>query len=320
MPATTRALRARRPRVFTLPVIATLALGALLGPLVATQPAYAADTAGMTITKTATKTDLVRGDTFNYSIQVGCSVLNQECINATLRDSIPPQFSLGIAETINITPALPANISIVGQTVTVAFRAPLQDPDGQFGLFNEAVTVTIPVTVRQNLPFTPTPLTIPNTATVDSDNTAPQESSVDVTLRVPLELGTTASKSFTPSPVLGAVGSPTTVTVGGTNTSNSPVDTFTIQDPETPASATGIFAETLLVGSLGTVVRPAGATLATVSVWDATVSGWVAAAPVAAASPLSFPPGVLATNIRGVRIAFTSGGSAAIPTGATASF
>ncbi len=303
-----------------MPAIAAVALGALLGPLMVAQPAFAADTAAMTLSKTADKTVLVPGDTFNYRIQVGCSVLTQECINATMLDTIPSQFIVGSAATINLTPAVPANVTVTGQNVSVAFQAPLSNPLGQIGLDNQIVTVTIPVTVRSNLPYTPSPLTIPNTATVDSDNTAPRQSSFDVTVTVPLQLATTASKSFTPSTVLGVVGSPTTVTVGGTNTANSLIDTFTIQDPQTPVAATGIFAETLLVNSLGTVVWPAAATSATVSAWDATVSNWVAAVPVAAPGPLSLPAGVALADIRGVRIAFTSGASAAIPTGATASF
>ena len=303
-----------------MPAIAAVALAALLGPLLVAQPAYAANTAAMTLSKTADKTVLVPGDTFNYRIQVGCSVLTQECTNATLLDTIPAQFIVGSADSVNLTPAVPASVSITGQNVSVAFQAPLSNPVGQVGLDNQIVTVTIPVTVRSTLPHTPTPLTIPNTATVDSDNTAPRASSADVTLSVPLQVSTTAAKSFMPSTVLGVVGSPTTVTAGGTNTSNSLIDTFTIQDPQTPVGATGIFAETLAIGSLQAVVWPAGATRATVSVWNAAISDWIAAVPVAAPGPLSFPTGVAATDIRGVRIAFTSGASALIPTGATASF
>lgn len=304
------------------PLVATLALGSLLGPLMAAQPAYANNTAGMTLTKSVSATELVPGETFTYSMQVGCSVLTQECINATLTDTIPSQFIVGAAGTLNITPAVPADVTVSGQQVTVAFRSPLSNPAGQVGLGNELITVTVPLTVRSNLAFTPTPVTVTNTAFVDSDNTAPQQSSVDVSLTVPLQVSTTASKSFAPSTVLGAPGSPTTVTVGGTNTSNSPVDTFTIQDPETPVAATGIFAETLLITSLSSVVWPQGSTSAQVSVWDAGAEppGWVAADPVDAQEALSFPADVALEDIRGVRIAFTSGTTAAIPTGATASF
>ncbi len=318
-----RTVRGRRRFVNRVrPLVATLALGALLGPLMGAQPAYANNTAGMTLTKSITATELVPGETFTYSMQVGCSVLTQECINATLTDTIPSQFIVGAPGTLNITPAIPADITVSGQQVTVAFRSPLSNPSGQVGLGNELITVTVPLTVRSDLAFTPTPVTITNTAFVDSDNTAPQESSVDVSLTVPLQVATTASKSFAPSTVLGAPGSPTTVTVGGTNTSNSPIDTFTIQDPETPLAAAGIFAETLLVTSLSSVVWPQGSTSAQVSVWDAGAEppGWVAADPVAAQQPLSLPAGVALDDIRGVRIAFTSGATAAIPTGATASF
>lgn len=299
---------------------AFLALVALLGPLLIVDPAYASDTAAMTLSKAADKTELVPGDTFNYQIQVGCSVLTQECINATLEDTIPSEFIVGSAGSVNLTPALPADVTIVGQDVTVRFEAPLSSPIGQVGLANQIVTVVIPVTVRSDLPHTPVPITVTNTAMVDSDNTAPRSSATDVTLTVPLQLSTTASKAFAPSTVLGVAGSPTTVTAGGTNTSNSPVDTFTIQDPETPTALTGIFAETLQVNSLDSVVWPAGATSATVSVWDASTSTWVDGASVLAPGVLSLPISVPVSDIRGVRIAFSSGVSAAIPTGAIASF
>jgi len=303
-----------------MPLAAVMALLGLMSPLVTAAPAYAADTAAMTLSKTADLTEVEPGDTFNYRIQVGCSVLTQECINATLTDSIPSQFIVGAAGTINVTPPLPADVSVVGQDVTVEFQAPLASPVGQFGLSNEIVTVVVPVTVRSDLPFTPTPLTIPNTAVVDSDNTAAKDSSVDVTLTVPLQLATTASKSFAPSTVLGAVGSPTVVTIGGTNTSNSLIDTFTVQDPQLPEVGTGIFAETLLVQSLDDAQWPQGATSAIVSVWNANDLTWVEGDSVAAPGALALPAGVAAADIRGVRIAFSSGGAAAIPTGATASF
>lgn len=274
----------------------------------------------MTLAKTADKIELVPGDTFNYQIQVGCSVLTQECINATLEDTIPSEFIVGVPSSVTLTPAVPANIMIVGQDVTVEFQAPLSSPLGQVGLANQIVTVVIPLTVRSNLPHTPTPITVTNTAHVDSDNTAPRSSATDVTLTVPLQLATTATKAFAPSTVLGVPGSTTTVTAGGTNTSNSLVDTFTIQDPETPTVLTGIFAETLQVNSLESVVWPVGATSAIVSVWDASTSTWVDAASVPAPGVLSLPVSVPVADIRGVRIAFSSGASAAIPTGATASF
>ncbi len=299
---------------------ASVAIVALIGPLLTVDAAFAADTAAMTVSKTADKTELVPGDTFNYQIQVGCSVLTQECINATLEDTIPSEFIVGAPGSVNMTPAVPANVTIVGQDVTIEFQAPLANPIGQVGLTNQIVTVVIPLTVRSDLPHTPVPITITNTAHVDSDNTAPRSSPTDVTLTVPLQLATTATKAFAPSTVLGVVGSPTAVTAGGTNTSNSPVDTFTIQDPENPTVLTGIFAETLQVNSLESVVWPAGATSAIVSVWDASTSAWVDAAAVPVPDPLSLPASVPVADIRGVRVAFSSGATAAIPTGATASF
>src|SRR5690606_9408555 len=123
-------------------------------------------------------------------------------------------------------------------------------PAGQFGLANQTVTITIPVTVRTNLPYTPTPITAQNTATITADNAAQKTAHAQTTVAVPLNVATTANKTFSPTSVLGTAGSATTVTVGGTNTSNSPVDSFIIQDPQTPAAGSGIFATTLRVDSL----------------------------------------------------------------------
>src|SRR5690606_34131097 len=123
------------------------------------------------------------------------------------------------------------DIDVTGQVVTVDFSAPLTSPIGQVGHPGGTVTVTIPVRVRNNLPYTPTVVPLENTATATADNTADQTATAVTNLDVPLHLATVATKTFAPSTVLGVAGSTTTVTVGGTNTSNSPVDSFIIQDP-----------------------------------------------------------------------------------------
>src|SRR5690606_25388861 len=124
---------------------------------------------------------------------------------------------------------------------------------------------------------------------------------------------------FAPTTVLGVVGASTTVTAAGRNTSNTEIDTFVIQDPAGTVSDAGIFASTLRVDSLGTVVWPASAETATVAVWSADTADWVSAAPVAAGGALSLPSGVAADDIRGVRISFASA-SPEMKTGETASF
>lgn len=296
--------------------VALAVAGIAVGPVAAAQ---AADTAGMTIQKSASTATVTEGTTFNWQIQVGCSVLEQECINASVSDAIPSQLIVGDAGSISLTPPVPADVTVVGQQVTVAFTGALANPVGAHGLGNEIVTITVPVTVRSDLPYTPTPIQLTNTAVADADNTSPKSASADVELAVPLHVTTSASKSFEPASLLGVTGAATTVKVGGTNTSNSVVDTFTIQDPQDPAAG-GIFASTLRVDGLGAVTWPAGAVSATVSAWDASVPGWVSAPSIAVGTTPTLPSGVAAADIRGVRIVFSSGATPGMATGETASF
>lgn len=301
-------MRNRSERSF---VASALALSlAVLTLLIPAQAAHAADTAGLTIQKTVSTPNVMPGETFNWVVQVGCSVLEEECINAQLVDVIPSEFIVGAAATVGMVPALDsaghASVSVSGQTVTVDFSVPLASPPGQNGLDNQIVTITIPVTVRSNLPHTPLPVTVTNTAVITADNATQQTATADVSLTVPLNVATTANKSFAPGTVLGVPGSQTTVTFGGTNTSNSPVTEFSIQDPQTPAALAGIFAETLRVTSLGTVTWPAGAVNATVSVWDAVTETWLAGVTANVGDTLALPPAVPLDDIRGVRVTFTS--------------
>lgn len=309
----------RRGQVVTAVLSAWVVVVSLLTPAAA----FAADTAGLTIQKKVSSGSVIPGETLNWSIEVGCSVLTEECINAQLIDTIPDELIVGGAGTIAMTPPLNetglAVIDVTGQVVTIDFDMPLSTPLGQVGLANETVTITIPVTVRTDLPYSAEPVIVQNVAEISADNATSKTATAQTAITIPLNVATTATKTFSPSTVLGVAGSGTTVTVGGTNTSNSPVDLFIIQDPQTPLAASGIFADTLRVDSLDAVVWPAGAESAVVSVWDASTLGWVPAAAVNAGDPLTLPAAVAADNIRGVRIAFFSS-TPAMQTGETASF
>ncbi|MBX3095024.1 MAG: LPXTG cell wall anchor domain-containing protein [Cryobacterium sp.] len=316
-------MKNRPERAFLASALAlTVAVATLLVPV---QPAFAADPAGLDIQKGVSKAAVGPNETLQWTIQVGCSVITDHCVNAQLVDVIPPQFQVGGVAEINMAPDFlsvgHADLTVVGQTVTVDFKRPLPSPVGQVGIDNNdgTITITIPVTVRNDLQHTPAPIVVTNTATVTADNAPSESATADVELYVPLHVATTATKTFAPDDILGLAGTSTTVTVGGTNTSNSPVDTFTIQDPQVPAFGTGIFAETLEVASLGTVTWPASATHATVSVWDANTLDWVDGPEVEVGNPLELPGTVLTTDIRGVRITFTSP-TPDMQTGQTAGF
>ncbi len=287
--------------------------------------AFAADAAALRNTTTASATNVVMGQSFNYVIEVGCSVLTDECVNAVLTDTIPSQFIIGDASTIlttgDITPE-ERTITVVGQVLTINFQQNLANPSGAKGLKNGIVTITVPVTVRNGLDYTPSPVVIPNTSSIVADNAPAVPGSVNVNLTVPLSLTAGSSKAFSPTANVTSPGVATTLTLGATNTSNTAVDTLVIQDPVTPAT-NNLFGSTLLMkGPLGTVTWPTGATSATVALWDSSLAtpAWVSAAPVAAGGTLVYPASVTLADARGVRITFTSGSSAAIPRNATASF
>ncbi len=287
--------------------------------------AFAADPAAVRNTKSTTATLVHPGDTFNWMIEVGCSVLTDECVNATLTDVIPPEFIPPSAGDILFTPDLAASeklITISGQTVTIDFKQNLVQPVGEVGLTNGTVTVTIPVTVRSDLDYTPTPVTVTNTSAMVADNAPELDSSANVSVEVPLELSADATKSFSPNSNLAVGGLTTDLTLGGTNTANAPVEKLTIQDPQNPADAGNIFQTALAVQSLGSVTWPAGADGATVAVWDTSLAtpAWVAAPLVASGNPLSLPLGVALPDIGGVRIEFFSSSGATIPRSASASF
>ena len=300
-------------------VAASLAL--LMGVSAAIVPstaAHALDPAALRNTKSASASDVVPGQSFNWVIEVGCSVLTDECVNAVLADTIPSEFVIADASTVLVTGAIATNertITVVGQELRIAFTEALASPSGASGLRNGIVTVTVPVTVRSDLDYTPTPRVVSNTSHMTADNAPPIDSTASVNLTVPLQLATTPTKSFAPATNPASAGVPTTLSLGGTNTSNSAVDTLIVQDPVDPSAIPNIFANTLVLQSpLSTVTWPSGATDATVELWDASLStpGWVAAAPVAAGGTLIYPAAVALANVRGVRITFTSGGSAAI--------
>lgn len=319
----------KRPRAALSGAVALAVAGSVLLPAA---PAVAAPTAGLTIQKSVTTSDVVPGETFNWQLEVGCSVLTQECVGASLSDVVPPEFLVGASSTItvtgsggdvsftaNVTPAAPDYApGGPGQTVTIDFLDQLTLPSGATGLANHIATVTIPVTVRGDLPHSPS-RTVTNTAHLTADNADAKQASADVTVTVPLHLATVATKTFDPTAVLGVVGAQTTVTVAGRNTSNSPIDSFVIQDPAGTVGDSGIFNETLRVDSLGTVVWPAGADTATVAVWSAAASDWVSAPVVPVGGALSLPASVAAADIRGVRISFASA-TPEMLTGETASF
>ena len=84
---------------------------------------------------------------------------------------------------------------------------------------------------------------------------------------VPLVLDSATTKTIEPEGALAAPGTPATMTIGSTNTSNDPVDTLVIQDPVDPTADPNPFTYLEYV-STGDVTLPPNATTVTEEYWD----------------------------------------------------
>ncbi len=312
--------RSQTVRVLLSALTAFAVIGSVLIP---TAGAFAAEPAAVRNVKSANKTIVGPGNTFDWQIEVGCSVLSDECVNAVLTDTIPPEFILPNAADILLTPVLDPSertITITGQTVTIAFAQNLVSPVGTKGLTNGTVTVTIPVTVRSDLDYTPTPRTVYNTSQMVAENAPMLPSTASIDIEVPLELGTKPTKSFSPATNLSVPGLGTVLTLGASNASNATVSSLTIQDPVDPSAPANMMRTALQLQSLQSATWPSGATTAVVSLWNSTLPtpAWVEAPPVNAGDPLLLPSDVTPESAGGIRVVFSSGASADIPRNASA--
>ncbi|MEI7055212.1 DUF5979 domain-containing protein [Nocardioides sp. CCNWLW239] len=244
------------------------------------------------------------GDTIVYTIQVGCSAIDVgvDCNDAITTDVIPEPLVVQ-----QVTPSGPnssAEPVVDGQNVRVDWTEPL-DAGGEGMVNNTTSQVQITVQVPEDLNHDQWDgATLTNEATAEATNAADKTDSVDVTLAIPLELATSATKSFDPTSALAAEGTPVTANLGGTNETNGAVETLVIQDPTDPTATPNPFTYLGFTG-FGTVTPPEGATGTTYEVY---VGGaWVECADATC-------PGVDPAAVEGTRVTFTGD----IPAGATA--
>ncbi|MGM7698584.1 DUF5979 domain-containing protein [Microbacterium sp. A84] len=276
--------------------------------LVLPAAAHAADpTALLDIRKAASTSEVLPGDTFDYTIDVSCSsITDLGCINAQLTDPVPAEFEILDVTVENAPHGAPV---IDGQNVTVPFNEDLGG--GVLGLKdNTTATVTISVRVRADLPYELSGVEIPNTATVSADNAAPKPATAPVVPTIPLELSTTAEKSFAPDLAQAAPGTETTLTLIGTNTSNAGVDALTLTDPVDPSAAGSPF-DYLAITAVAEVVWPDGAENVVLEHWDG--STWIESGTATRPGAPNAPP----SSATGIRVTFTGADGATIPTGAS---
>ncbi|UUT34967.1 hypothetical protein [Microbacterium elymi] len=186
------------------------------------------------------------------------------------------------------------------------------------------VTVQVPVRVDDDIPPSADGTTLTNTATMTADNATDKQSSAAVTLSVPSTLGATTTKSITPDGGPNVVGTETTATVTGTNSSNVPVTSMVISDPvldddgNPPAAGNPFtYLEVNRLADTDPITWPEGADTVQVRAYDSSTGEWVDGPVVDNPGNPSLPASVDPGDITGVQLIFTSTSEPAIPAGAT---
>jgi hypothetical protein len=199
---------------------------ALALPLVAV-PATSASAASWAIGKSETSTGPYQpGQTVTWVVTISCSDPNQDpCTPTTMTDPMPEYVDLVSASIQSAgTGTVNPQIVVDQDTDTVTYTADSVN-NGQQS------QILITGTVSDDIPYSQDGVPITNTATVDSDNAEPASASDDIVPEVPLVLDSETTKSIDPEGAIASPGTPATVTIGGTNTSNDPVDSLVIVEP-----------------------------------------------------------------------------------------
>ncbi|MFB7796893.1 DUF5979 domain-containing protein [Isoptericola sp. NPDC056134] len=236
-------------------VLGVLALG-LAGAII---PATSASAASWGIQKVETSTGPYQpGQTVTWVVTVSCSDPNEDpCVPTTMTDPLPDYVEL-VSASIQSPGAGTVNpaIDVDTDTDTVTYTADSVDNGQQSQILITAV-------IADDIPYSMNGEPITNTATVDSDNSEPNSATDDIVPEVPLVLDSETTKSIEPDGAIASPGTPATMTIGGTNTSNDPVDSLVIVEP-TEGTDPNPFTYLGFTG-WGDVVWPDGAESATVT-------------------------------------------------------
>ncbi|SJN11563.1 conserved repeat domain protein [Leucobacter sp. 7(1)] len=272
----------------------------------------AEDTAVLEITKSASATSLKPGETMEYHIELGCSTITDlGCRGATLSDLIPAEFEI-IPGSVSVANATAKPPVVDGNQVTVEFIDPLGD--GTVGLLENAdAVITIQVKLRDNLPYEANGVPIVNTAVADAENAAEVSDVVTVTPEIELKLSTEVEKAYSPNRGQAVPGTPTTLTVKGTNTSNAGVDSLVLTDPKDPDASPNPF-DHLDMTALEALTFPEGAAP------TATVEYYVDGAWVSRVLSADDMPNAPPAGAKGIRVTFTAADGGKIPSSAGGGF
>lgn len=252
------------------------------------------------ITKTTVADEVAPNETFSYDVVVVCTSFGIGCVNAVVTDPIPA--GLEVVGTPVIASGATGTVNVDGQDVTITFTNVLGTVGDEelVGLVAGAsASITITVRVDPDLPYSASGVPIDNTATVSADNADSDSDTATVTPIIDLSLSATATKTVSPDTAIAVPGTPVTATLGGTNTSNTPVESLTIADPADVTTSNPF--EYLEFTGFGATTLPVAADQVTVEVWDG--STWHVGTP--AATP-QLPTGVDAADVAGFRFVFSS--------------
>ncbi|MBD8079719.1 DUF5979 domain-containing protein [Cellulosimicrobium arenosum] len=222
-------------------------------------PAMPASAATWAIGKSETSTGPYQpGQTVTWVVTISCSDPNQDpCTPTTMTDPMPEYVDLVSASIQSAgTGTVNPQIDVDQDTDTVTYTADSVNNGQQSQILITGV-------VSDDIPYSQDGVPITNTATVVSDNAPEEPASDDIIPEVPLVLDSETTKSIDPDGAIASPGTPATVTIGGTNTSNDPVDSLVITEP-TAGTDPNPFTYLGFTG-WGAVAWPEGATSADVT-------------------------------------------------------
>lgn len=276
----------------------------------------------MQLTKSTTQNNLKPGDTFSYKISVPCN--QTDCLDAQITDVLPPALT-GMKVTLvstntsggkapkpdfEWTPALGEDGTIpAGAKLVVTPKL----ENGANGIPNgQLSSVTITIKVPDDWPYTweYNGEAFTNEAEVTASNSKSAQGKTDVTVTVPLVVNVAPTKTWEPATSMIVPDTPSTVTLGVSNTSNAPVDSLTIQEPKAAENGAdkldtnNPFTINDFVG-FGNATAPLPEGAASVETWVYVKTGatyqWQVAASGPSPSLGSTDPG----NVAGIRLVYT---------------
>ncbi len=308
----------RRTRTALSRTALVAALAGLFATTFAAAPAVAAPadyTAVLQISKTVQDATLNPGDTLSYTIAVEC--LSDDCVDATVTDTLPPEFdalTLNPAVVVTPPPGGTSTYAWTGRTLSVGFShaggAGIAAGDG----YSIQVNLMVPTGLSPDWPSNGVPVT--NTASVSAANAETATSAVAATVTIPYSVATTASATWAPPTTQFKVGEASTLTLTTRNTSNAKAETLTLLAPTDPTLTSNLF-EIVDFASFGAVAFPAGADRIKVDAYVA--NAWVDG--VFAATPALPDDAPNPAAVAGLRITFGSstGGAQLAATGTAGS-